>query len=146
MTRKTLSIFAAAVCLVAAIFAGCSKEEIKMPPGNTSNYRQVALEFVKALAAREYPKAYAMTSQGYQQKNTVEQLRTGFEAIVPTDWGDMGPIEVGHTMTSWPGKQSADLDWAYVSIGGAVYSEAVTVVVTLENGAAKVREIEFGRP
>jgi hypothetical protein len=147
MTRKTLSILAATVCAVAAILAGCSREETKMPSGNTTDYRQVALEFVKALAAREYAQAYAMTSQGYRQKNTVEQLRAGFEAIVPTDWGDMGPVEVvSQTMTSWPGKQPADLGWAYVSIGGAVYSEAVTVVVTSENGAAKVRETEFGRP
>jgi hypothetical protein len=146
MTRNTLSVFAAAVCVAATIFAGCSKEETEMSSGNISDYRQVALTFAKSLAAREYAQAYAMTSQGYRQKNTVEQLRSKFEAIVPTDWGNMGPIEVGQIMTSWPGKQPTDLGWAYVSIGGAVYSEAATVVVALENGAARVREVEFGRP
>jgi hypothetical protein len=49
-------------------------------------------------------------------------------------------------MTSWPGKQPADLGWAFVSIGGDVYSEAVIVVVTSENGEARIREVEFGRP
>lgn len=117
-----------------------------MPSGNTPDYRQIALEFARALAAREYPKAYAMTSQGYRGKNTVDQLRTGFETIVPTDWGTAEPIEVGQTMTDWPGKQPSDLGWAYVSIGGDVYSEAITVVVTSESGKARVREVEFGRP
>lgn len=117
-----------------------------MVSGNTSDYRIIALEFAKSLAAREYPKAYAMTSLGYRQKNTVDQLRIGFETIVPTDWGPTDPIEVGETMTTWPGKQPSDLGWAYISIGGDVYSEAVTVVVTSEDGEARIREVEFGRP
>jgi len=117
-----------------------------MSSGNTSDYQQVALEFAKSLAAREYPKAYAMTSQEYHKRNTVDQLRAGFEGIVPIDWGAMGPIEVGQTMTNWPGKQPSDLGWAYVSIGGNVYSEAIVVVVASENGEARVREVEFGRP
>jgi len=49
-------------------------------------------------------------------------------------------------MATWPGKQPADIGWAYVSIGGEVYSEAITVVVTSESGEAKIREVEFGRP
>ena len=77
---------------------------------------------------------------------SLEQLQQSFEAIVPDDWGEMGPIEVGETMTSWPGKQAADIAWVYVSIGGNVYSEAITVVVTSEDESLKIREIEFGRP
>jgi hypothetical protein len=117
-----------------------------MPTANSPGYAEVALEFAKSLAARDYPRAYGMTSHGYRQTNTVDQLRTGFEAVVPSDWGAVGPIEVGHTMTSWPDKQPADLGWAYVSIGGDVYSEAVTVVVTSEEGTPRVRAVEFGRP
>ena len=117
-----------------------------MLSGNTSDYRQIALEFTKCLAAREYPNAYAMTSQEYSQRNTLDQLRTAFEAIVPADWGAMGPIEVDQTMTSWPGKLPSDLGWAYVNIGGNVYSEAVIVVVTSQNGEPRIREVEFGRP
>lgn len=112
----------------------------------TSDFRHIALEFTQSLAAREYQKAYAMMSQQYRSQTTVEQLRADFEAIVPTDWGPTDPIEVGETMTSWPGKQPADLGWAYVSIGGDVYSEAVTVVVTSEQGEAKIHEVEMGRP
>ncbi len=117
-----------------------------MASGNTFDYRQTALEFTRSLAAREYPKAYAMTSQEYRKRTTAEQLQTAFETLVPADWGPMGPIEVAQTMTTWPGKQASDLGWAYVSIGGDVYSEAITVVVTAEQGEARIREVEFGRP
>lgn len=132
---------------VAAIaLAGCSGRETPMPSGNGSDYRQIALEFTQFLAAREYPKAYALTSQEYRLRTSAEQLQAYFETIVPTDWGPIGPIEVGQTMTSWPGKRPDDLGWAYVSIGGDVYSEAVTVVVSAENGEPRIREVEFGRP
>jgi hypothetical protein len=54
----------------------------------------------------------------------------------------------GHVefMDDWPARQSQDIGWAYVSITGAGFIEAVTVVVAEENGAAKIREIEWGRP
>ena len=117
---------------------GCSREEPTTPSGGI-DYRQIALEFARSLAAREYPKAYAMMSHGYRQKSTLDELRIGFEAIVPTDWGAIGPIEIGQTMASWPGKQPSDVGWAFVSIGGDVYSEAVIVVVTSENGEARIR-------
>lgn len=134
------------LCAAAMVSAACSEEEHHMILGSASGFQQVALEFTRTLASREYDRAYMMTSGQYRRQYSMEQLRADFEAILPVDWGTPGPIEVAHTMTSWPGRQAADLGWAYVSIGGDVYSEAVTVVVTSEDGVARVREIEFGRP
>jgi hypothetical protein len=113
---------------------------------NAPDFRHAALAFVQALAARDYPAAHAMTAQAYRRRCTVEQLRVAFEAIVPTDWGPVEPLEVGHTMDDWPDRQPGDLSWAYVSIGGDTYSEAVIVVITSEDGVARIREVEFGRP
>ena len=73
-------------------------------------------------------------------------MRAAFEAIVPTDWKTIGPVEVGETMEDWPGRKPSDVGRAYVSVGGDAYSEAVTVVVTLEEKALRVRTVEFGRP
>lgn len=112
----------------------------------TSDYRQVALQFTRLLAARDFQAAWEMTSREYRGRNTADRLRAAFEAIVPADWGPISPIEVGQTMTDWPGKQASDVGWAYVSIGGNVYSEAVIVIVTSEDGEQKVRDVEFGRP
>jgi hypothetical protein len=132
--------------LTLVLIACSKKEEPTTSSVSAFDYHLVALEFTRSLAARDYPKAYAMTSEGYRRSNAVEQLRTAFEAIVPMDWGPIGPIQVGQTMTSWPAKQAGDIGWAYVSIGGNTYSEAITVVVTSENGQQRIREVEFGRP
>ena len=131
---------------LAIVLVACSKEESKTSSPNASDYRRVALEFTQSLAARDCQRAYAMTAQEYRRRNSVDQLRAAFEAVVPTDWGAVGPIEVGHTMTSWPEKQHSDVGWVYVSIGGSAYSEAATVIVISENGEPRVREVQFGRP
>ena len=134
--------------LVVSLISGCSRGELPVAKTSGFDHREVALEFTKALTERDYDRAYAMTSHDYQRRTSVEQLRTAFEAIVPTDWGAIGPVTVVRTMTQWqlPDKQPSDLGRVYVSIGGDVYSEAVIAIITLENGQPKVREVEFGRP
>ncbi|HEX7337558.1 MAG TPA: hypothetical protein VF252_10160 [Gemmatimonadales bacterium] len=117
-----------------------------MPSARTPDYPGVGLAFAAALASRDYPAAYAMTSRGYQRGTTLDEMRAAFEAIVPPDWRTVGPVEVGQTMESWPAKQPSDVGWVYISIGGSVYSEAVTLVVMREADTLKVRTVEFGRP
>lgn len=146
IVTRTLAFLSATLYAATIVLSGCSTEESTAPSRKLSDYRHVALGFTQALAAGEYKTAYSMTAQEYRKRSTVEQLRSDFETIVPPDWGPMGSIELGKTMTSWPGKQASDIGWAYVSIGGGVYSEALTVVVTSEQGHAKIREVEFGRP
>jgi len=113
---------------------------------SAGDYKNVALGFTNALATRNYGAAYALTSSEYRDGTSVEDMQAAFEAIVPTDWKTIGPVEVGGAMEDWPGRKPSDVGWAYVSVGGDAYSEAVTVVVTLEAGALRVRTVEFGRP
>jgi len=110
------------------------------------DYTAVALNFATALTARDYAAAYEMTSREYQQRVPLETMQDSFEALVPAEFGPVTSVEVGLTMDSWPDKQPADAGWVYVSIGGDVYSEALTIVVTLDDGSLKVRDVEFGRP
>lgn len=112
----------------------------------TDDYIAVALAFGRALVARDYGEAFALTASEYQRRRTLEQMRDAFEALVPADWGTASAVDAGHTMTDWPGKQGADVGWVYVSIGGDVYSEAITIVVGRDDGSLKVRDVEFGRP
>ena len=72
--------------------------------------------------------------------------RPGIPLAWPAGALGWGLLEVGQTMEAWPDKQPHDVGWAYVSIGGDVYSEAVTVVVARENGRLVIRQVEFGRP
>ena len=45
----------------------------------------------------------------------------------------------GHTesMDDWPDKKSDDIGWVYVSISGATFGEAVTLIVTNVEGEPK---------
>jgi hypothetical protein len=113
---------------------------------DAGEYKQVAVAFTEALATRDYAAAYALTSRGYRETTSVSALQAAFEEIVPLDWTTAGPIEVGLTMEDWPGREPSDVGWVHVSVGGDVYSEAVTVVVTLDGRELKVRTAEFGRP
>ena len=117
-----------------------------MTQETAGDYKHVALAFTKALAARDYDAAYALTSRAYRDGTNLKAMADAFEAIVPLDWPAGGPIEAGETMEDWPGREPSDAGWVYVSVGGDVYSEAVTVVVTREEGELRVRTVEFGRP
>lgn len=117
-----------------------------MLQGSAGDYKRVGLAFAKALAIRDYDVAYALTSAKYRDSTSLNALQAAFESIVPVDWKTIGPIEVGETMEDWPGRELSDVGWAYISVGGDAYSEAITVVVTLEAGELKVRTVEFGRP
>lgn len=138
-------VTAASLCLAVLAFA-CSDRKPPMPSAQVPDYSSVGLRFAVALANRDYDTAYAMTSSDYQRSTSLDEMRTAFEAVVPTDWRTVGPIEVGQTMETWPAKQPSDVGWAYISIGGDGYSEAVTVIVTREADTLKVRSVEFGRP
>lgn len=106
----------------------------------------LALAFTQALATRDYGLAYSMTSRSYRQSTPLEQMQEAFETIVPLDWGTVGPIKIGLTMTSWPDQQLTDRLWVYVSIGGDVYSEGITAIVMEEKEELRIRAIEWGRP
>ena len=114
-----------------------------MPSARVPDYSSVG---PRALASRDYPTAYALTSSDYQRSTTFDEMRAAFEAIVPTTWRTVGPVEVGQAMETWSAKQPSDVGWVYISIGGDAYSEAVTVVVMLQADTLKVRTVEFGRP
>src|SRR6188474_809311 len=96
----------------------CSNEEVRMSGESAGDYKNVALGFTNALAARNYGAAYALTSSEYRDGTSVEDMQAAFEAIVPTDWKTIGPVEVGGAMEDWPGRKPSDVGWAYVSVGG----------------------------
>ena len=49
-------------------------------------------------------------------------------------------------MADWATRQNGDIGWVYISISGEDFLEAVTVIVSDEQGCPKIRQIEWGRP
>lgn len=138
MSRSALAL--------ALLLGACSERQARPAGAAVQDYAGVGLDFARALARRDYASAHAMTSSEYRRGTSIAEMRAAFEAIVPTDWPIVGPVAVGRTMERWPGKQPSDVGWVYVSIGGDVYSEAVTVVVVRQADSLKIRTVEFGRP
>ena len=110
------------------------------------SYYEFAVDFAKALTADDFVSAHAMLAPDLKAEYSVDALKASFEEMV--EYGGSparvdGFVEV---MDDWPTKGSADLGWAYVSISGADFAEAVTVVVTRVDDAMAIGSIEWGRP
>lgn len=107
---------------------------------------ETATEFAKCLTSGRFANAQEFLSKDVKGIYTPEALSSVYTDMI--SYGD-GPAEVnGHFefMSDWPARQPSDIGWAYISIVGDGFVEAVTVVVTEENGIPKIREIEWGRP
>lgn len=87
-----------------------------------------------------------MLSVTLKSTYTVDSLAETYRQM--TEFADDQPDQVAvmETLNDWPGQEAGDLGWAYVSIGGLGWSEAVTVVVSVESGLPVIRSIEWGRP
>ena len=124
-------------------FFGCSQQESYM---SLQDAKATALEFSNLISSRNYSDAYKMTSKKFKENVSEKEMQANFEDMIPIDWGKVSPIEVGETMTEWPAKESSDIAWVYVILGGNIYSEALTLIVSSEEDSVKIRDIEFGRP
>ena len=102
--------------------------------------KDLALSFARAVAAKDYAKAYGMLSAGARSRLTQKQFRADVDHMLPPEFGDVDPIE----LMDVPG--AADM-FVYVVLGGEVYSEAIMVeAFTLDDGAPKIERFTLGRP
>lgn len=112
-------------------------------------YQEVAVSFASALVAGDFSRARRLLAPAIRQSMTEEALRTrltkmysGYDSGPPTrvDFDEEGSSDSPYQLD--PG----DVGWAYVSISGDHFVEAVTVTVADIDGALLIREIEWGRP
>ena len=137
--------------LLVAFIAACTTDPADNPrPTNTDEagmtYSEFAVTFAKALTAGDFAAAHSMLAPDLKADYTTEALKESFEEMV--EYGE-SPARVDgfvQTMDDWPAKGSNDLGWAYVSISGDDFGEAVTVVVTRVDGAMAIGSVEWGRP
>jgi hypothetical protein len=131
-----------ALLLSAAIAAsGC----FSMTPSHTPN-TELAMNFARALAAGDYPRAHGFLSAKLQASMTPEKLGADYAEMLQYGEGAPDIIQVMTTMDDWPDKRPGDTEWVYVAMANNTYSEAVTVVVTQESSRLAIRSIEWGRP
>lgn len=104
---------------------------------------KVAQTFVDRLLDRDYAGARTLLHSDLSAL-TGKDLERSFEALFD---GEEFPeiANVFDVQRDWPGKRIEDVANLYVTIESE-NAEAVSVTVTREGGALKIREIEWGRP
>nr|AAL24543.1 orf117EGC148 [uncultured bacterium] len=111
-----------------------------------TEYVDVARRFANALMEGKFDVAHSLLSAEGQTQWSVDTLRHHYKEMLDYVEQPVTEIEVMDTLDAWAAKQPGDIGWAYVSMSGNGFVEAVAVVVQSENSALKVRSIEWGRP
>jgi hypothetical protein len=111
-----------------------------------TEYVDVARRFANALMECKFDEACAFLSAECQTKYSADALSHHYNEMLDYVAQPVTEIEVIETLDAWPAKQLGDIGWAYVSMSGNGFAEAVAVVVQSENSVLKVRSIEWGRP
>jgi hypothetical protein len=106
---------------------------------NDEARKSFALEFARALSERHYATAHAMCTADLRSRVSLTKMRSDFEGMIPLDWGPVAPIELVEIGEPSP-------PHLYVSLGGEVYSEAITVYLSETDGKLQVERFELGRP
>ncbi|KOR31750.1 hypothetical protein TI05_11625 [Achromatium sp. WMS3] len=102
------------------------------------NQKQVAIKFAESLSQRKYDIAYSMCSKDLQSKSSVDEMKNNFEQIIPTNWGNIDPIEI---------VDNNQFPFIYIVLGGDIYSESIIISSFIsENNEIKINEYELGRP
>ena len=104
--------------------------------------RQAAEQFVDFLLAQDYDRAQALLHSSMVD-TSANELKEAFEAMFE---GEDFPesAQAFSSFDEWPDKWPEDLASVYVTIDSEE-AEAVTVIVTREDGRLTIREVEWGR-
>ena len=112
-------------------------------------HREVALTFTAALIHQDFTHAHEMLAPELRARISPSKIRDDFYRLFPAyAQGKATSIHCNEefSMTEWPDKQPNDVGWAYVSIMGEDFAEAVAVTVADFGGTLFIRAIEWGRP
>ncbi len=112
-------------------------------------FEEVAVAFAAALVARDFSGARMMLSPPLRAQlsdsNLEEELASMYRGYAHGAPSRCQFVPEG-SLETWPEKQPGDLGWAYVSIEGDDFNEAVYVLVSDVEGVPMIKEIQWGRP
>lgn len=150
--RFRMSAARTLLLLLAVLLGGCPLSDSKSPQERAEEeFREaertpqgrIAGDFARRLVAGDFEAASAMLTPALRATLTPENLSAEYARMIEYGGGPANAAQPVTTMDDWPDKQPDDLGWAYVSISGLGFDEAVSVVVTQ---AGQIRQVEWGRP
>lgn len=130
-------------------------------------HAKVTLQFAKYLCSGSFEDAHAIFSTELQETMNVDQMKAKFiemiRGYIPEEEKDNTPpftlpppsdfdLNIETTLEEYRNMRSNDVGWAYCSICGDNFSEAVAATVARETNEETlssklvIRDIEFGRP
>ena len=107
-------------------------------------YQEVAVAFAEALVARNFGRARDMLTPALREvvfENDLEGRLTRMYRSYAKSEPSRAEFVPDGTLETWPDKQSGDLGWAYVSIEGKDFNEAVFVLVSEVEGRPMIGEV-----
>ena len=119
---------------------------VKLSKSEQKRYKKIAYNFANALANENYTDAFKLLGSNIGALWSPQKLKASYEKMIEYGEGSATNVEVIESMDDWPDKKGDDIGWAYVAIEGSDFTEAVTVIVSKENGDYRIRDIEWGRP
>lgn len=106
----------------------------------------IAEQFGNALANTDYIVAHALLSKEQQQLYSPEELKHRVMCMTAYAPGPIREVVAMEAIDNWWPKRNGDMAWVYVALTGDLFSEAVTLVLIVEEGEICIRDIEWGRP
>jgi hypothetical protein len=103
-------------------------------------------KFASLMIKGDFSGAHSLLSKGLKAEYTADLLKYRFGEMVSYGHGPAYLDGNNQFMENWPTRRAQDIGWSYISISGPDFAEAVTVVVSDEDGKAKISSIEWGRP
>ena len=127
------------------------KEELErfLASDRVKPHTRIAIEFASALVGKDFARAEKLLSPELRRELTEDGLRKKLYGMFD-GYSQSEPraihFDEQSQMEHWPGKRIGDVGWAYVSIEGDDFVEAVAVVVASVGGQCLIRQVEWGRP
>lgn len=109
---------------------------------------QLAQRFGDLIAREDYESAYKLLTKQAQTLRTVQEMKRtseGMRSYAPGPFRNFLVMEE-FMLEDWPAKQEGDVASIYISLEGDNFCEAVSVIVTQEDGDLRIRDLEWGRP
>jgi hypothetical protein len=109
---------------------------------------RVAEQFARHIADADYNAAHSLLTKAAQQKYSPDSFKQSFQEMTAYEPGPIHRVEVDleFALEDWPARMAGDIASVYVGLFGEEYVEAVTLVVSREDGDIRVRDVEWGRP
>ena len=106
---------------------------------------KVAEQFGNLIARADYASASALLTQEARKIHSADDIRWTVESMTASTAGTIRQVELPEDEVSvdWPAKQKGDIASVLVRLIGDLFVEPVTVVLTEEAGAIRIRLLEW---